>query len=82
MGGNYYWNQQNVSNTITITYPKQLLNEVNQIFVTRPKGAGDTQAYDGDGVKSQSSTGFVSGGLSSGNSYANTFVWMVCGYAM
>lgn len=79
-GGSYSWNVA-CSKEVTITYPKQMKYDVNHIYVTRPKGQGDVNAYDGDGVKSQSKTGFVSGGFSNANAASNSFVWFVMGMA-
>jgi len=79
-GGSYQWDSV-TSNRVTITYPIQMANAINFISVTRPKGIGDTNAYNNDGVESQSTTGFISAGYASGNAVGNSFVWEVKGMA-
>ena len=79
-GGQHLWNKT-CPNRVSITYPIPMANAVNALFITRPKGIGDVQAYDGDGCESQTATGFISAGLSGGNSATNSFVWQVSGMA-
>lgn len=79
-GGQYSYGAS-CGNRVYITYPKTMANNMNWIHVTRPKGVGDVQAYDNDGVESQDASGFTSAGFGAGNSATNSFIWEVRGVA-